>query len=345
MTKKNEFEGKNILVTGGTGSIGLEIVRQLLKYKPNVIRIFARHEDRHHYVMQELGNDRLRFIIGDVRDKDRLRMAMEGVDIVFHAAALKHVPLCEYNPFEAVKTNIVGTQNVIESAREQGVKKVISISTDKVVDPTGVLGVSKLMGEKLSLAPYFNQKDEKTKFSCVRFGNVLGSRGSILPLIKKQIFKKGEVTITDPNMTRFVMTIPQAVKLVLSASAMMQGREIFILKMPSVYLSDLIKAAIEYYAPLAGKKVSDIKTKFIGKREGEKIHERLLADHEIDRALETKDMYVLTSTPLKNILEGKFDKAYSVVAWKNKDKDFFSEYAPQLSHEKLVAMIKEADIP
>lgn len=340
---KNKFTGKNILVTGGTGSIGLEIVRQLLKYNPKVIRIFARHEDRHHQVMQELGNDRLRFIIGDIRDKDRLKMAMEGVDIVFHAAALKHVPLCEYNPFEAVKTNIIGTQNIIESAREQGVKRVISVSTDKVVNPTGVLGISKLMGEKLSLAPYFGG-DGKTKFSCVRFGNVLGSRGSILPLIKKQIFDKGIVTVTDPDMTRFVMTIPQAVKLVLSVSLMMRGQEIFILKMPSVRLGNLIKAAVEYYAPLAGKKASDIKIRYIGKRDGEKIHERLLADYEIDGALETEDMYVLVSTPIKNILEGKFDKAYPAVAKRVGNKNFFSEYARQLSHKELISLVKEADV-
>ena len=343
MKSKNEFSNKNILVTGGTGSIGLEIVRQLLKYNPGVVRIFARHEDRHHYVMQELGNKKLRFIIGDIRDKDRLKLAMEDVDIVFHAAALKHVPLCEYNPFEAVKTNIIGTQNVIESARETGVKKVISISTDKVVDPTGVLGTSKLMGEKLSLAPYFSQDNEKTRFSCVRFGNVLGSRGSILPLIKKQVFGKGVVTVTDPDMTRFVMTIPQAVRLVLDASSMMKGREVFILKMPSVRLSDLVKTAIEYYAPLAGKKIFDIKIKYIGKRDGEKGHERLLADYEIDKALETKDMYILASTPLKNILEGKLNKIYSAVRKKTKNKEFFSEHAPQLSHKELFALIKEAD--
>lgn len=340
---KNEFKGKNILVTGGTGSIGLEIVRQLLKYKPNVVRIFARHEDRHHQIMQELGNEKLRFVIGDIRDKDRLRIAMEGIDIVFHAAALKHVPLCEYNPFEAAKTNIIGTQNVIEAAREAGVKRVISISTDKVVNPTGILGTSKLMAEKLSLAPYFNQGDKKTKFSCVRFGNVLGSRGSILPLIKKQIFEKGAVTITDPDMTRFVMTIPQAVKLVLDVSLTMRGQEIFILKMPSVRLNDLIKAAIEYYAPLAGKKASDIKIKFIGKRDGEKIHERLLADHEIDRVLETKDMYILMPPSFKKILEGRRDKVCSVTAKKIKNKNFFSEYAPRLSHNELIALIKKID--
>lgn len=340
---KNIFKGKNILVTGGTGSIGLEIVRQLLKYNPRVIRIFARHEDRHHHVMQELGNKRLRFIIGDIRDKDRLQMAMENIDIVFHAAALKHVPLCEYNPFEAVKTNILGTQNVIESARESRVKQVISISTDKVVDPTGVLGTSKLMGEKLSLAPYYYQGNRKTKFSCVRFGNVLGSRGSILPLIKKQVLRNGAVTITDPEMTRFVMTVPQAVKLVLSAASLMRGQEIFILKMPSVALMDLIKTAIEYYAPLTGKKASDIKIKFIGKRDGEKVHERLLADHEIDKALEAKDMYILRSTSLKKVLEGKNGQKRFIAEKIIRNKSFFSEHAPRLSGKNLLAMIKEAD--
>src|SRR3989338_736392 len=172
----NEFKGKTILVTGGTGSIGSEIVRQLLDFKPKTIRVFARHEDRHYTLMNEFGHnhddERLRFIIGDIRDKDRLRMAMEGVDIVFHTAALKQVAMSEYNPFEVVKTNIVGTQNVIELARNLNIGKVIGISTDKVAEPEGILGVSKLMAEKLFLASYYYKGDKKTKFACVRFGNV-----------------------------------------------------------------------------------------------------------------------------------------------------------------------------
>src|SRR3989344_3332170 len=283
-----EFKGKTILVTGGTGSIGSEIVRQLLKFKPRAVRIFARHEDRHYQMMHEFGIDgvrgkALRFIVGDIRDKDRLRMAMEGADMVFHAAALKQVAMSEYNPFEVVKTNIIGTQNIIEVARDLSVPKVIGISTDKVAEPEGILGVSKLMAEKLFLASYYYKGNKKTKFACVRFGNVLGSRGSILPLLKKQINSKGEITMTDPRMTRFIMTVPQAASLVLRATNIMRGQEVFVLKMPAVRLTDLIKTAVAYYAPLCGKKPADIKVNVAGRRDGEKIHEKLLADHEIPR--------------------------------------------------------------
>lgn len=345
MPNKNQFEGKTILVTGGTGSIGMEIVRQLMKYNPKSIRIFARHEDRHYQIMNDLdsnNNGVLRFVVGDVRDKDRLRMAMEGVDIVFHAAALKHVPICEYNPFEAVKTNIIGTQNVIELARELNVDKVIGISTDKVAEPQGVLGVSKLMAEKLFLATYYYQGYKRTKFSCVRFGNVLGSRGSLLPLLKKQIFSAKEITVTDPDMTRFVMTIPQAVNLVLRAANLSQGQEVFILKMPSAKLGDLIEAAVRYYAPLAGKKREDVKIKIIGTRNGEKMHERLLASHEVNRILETEDMYILTPHEKFGSLE--YRNVYPSAVKSGSPKYYSSDSAPKLSFEKVLALIKEADL-
>ena len=342
----NNFKNKNILVTGGTGSIGSEIVRQLLKFSPKVVRVFARHEDRHHTMMQELGigsENNLRFIVGDVRDKERLEMAMAGIDIVFHAAALKHVPLCEYNPFEAVKTNIIGTQNVIEMAREANVEQVIGISTDKAAEPEGVLGVSKLMAEKLFLATFFYKGDKSTKFSCVRFGNVLGSRGSILPVIKKQIFDNKEITITDPEMTRFFMTIPQAVNLVLNSATHSLGQEIFVLKMPSVKIGDLVKAAIEYYAPLAGKKPSQVKIKHIGKRDGEKQHEKLLASHEMGRVLDAGGMYILT--PHEKIGGLKYLHAYpGAVKIKNDDKEFLSEHAIQLTHSQLIDLVKEVDL-
>lgn len=341
---KNIFKGKTILVTGGTGSIGSEIVRQVIRHKPKAVRVFARHEDRHHQLMQEWSRheDTVRFIVGDIRDRERLALAMEGVDIVFHAAALKHLPLCEYNPFEAVKTNIVGTQNVIEAARTAGVSHVIGISTDKVAEPESVLGVSKLMAEKLFLATYFYQGDKKTKFSCVRFGNVLGSRGSILPLLKQQIMKRGEVTVTDPQMTRFVMTIPQAVSLVLDAAMQGKGQEIFILKMPAARLKDLVGAVIRTYAPQAGRKISDILIRVIGKRNGEKQHEKLLADHELDRVLETDAMYILTPFQKTHGMEyrKKYPRAVRISAH---DKRFLSEHAPRLSQEQISVLLKELD--
>lgn len=346
---KNEFENKNILVTGGTGSIGVEIVKQLMTFRPNVIRIFARHEDRHYRVMHELhveeprSNDVLRFMVGDIRDKDRLRMAMDGIDVVFHAAALKHVPICEYNPFEAVKTNIIGTQNVIEVARESAVDRVIGISTDKVAEPESVLGVSKLMAEKLFLATFFYRGDKKTKFACVRFGNVLGSRGSILPVIKKQVLEKGAVTVTDQEMTRFVMTIPQAVNLVLRTAELMQGQEVFVLKMPSVKLKDLVAAAISVYAPMASRRPSDIPIQIVGKRNGEKDHEKLLADYELAHALETTDLYILT--PFENVDGLAYNRVYpGAVKVSTHDKSFLSKHAPRLSQRELTALLKELTI-
>ena len=268
-------------------------------------------------------------------------MAMEGVDIVFHAAAMKQVALCEYNPFEAVKTNIFGTQNVIEVARELGVKKVIGISTDKVAEPEGILGVSKLMAEKLFLATYYYKGDKKTKFACVRFGNVLGSRGSILPLFKKQIRMNGTVTVTEPDMTRFVMSIPQAVNLVLRAASRMRGHEIFVLKMPSVRLGALVKTAITYYAPLFGKKASEIRIRTIGRRDGEKMHERLLANHERAFVSETEDMYILT--PHQKVFSDAYTGTYSAKPLKAGTKDFFSEFAPRLSDSELFRLIEAAD--
>ena len=341
---QNEFKGKTILVTGGTGSIGSEIVRQLLKFKPKKIRVFARHEDRHYTLMNELvaDDESLRFVIGDIRDRDRLRMAMEGVDVVFHAAALKQVAMSEYNPFEVVKTNIVGTQNVIEVARDLNINKVIGISTDKVAEPEGVLGVSKLMAEKLFLASYYYKGNKKTKFACVRFGNVLGSRGSILPLLKKQINSKGEITMTDPRITRFIMTVPQAASLVLRATNIMRGQEVFVLKMPAVRLTDLIKTAVAYYAPLCGKKPADIKVNVAGRRDGEKIHEKLLADHEIPRVLEMEDMYILT--PHQKVLKDEYGARYPAKPLKVSSENFSSEFAPKLSKIKLLKLIKDADV-
>jgi len=296
---KEIFEGKKILVTGGTGSIGSEIVRRILPYNPKVVRILSRDETKQFEMQQELreyGN--VRFLIGDVRDKDRLVRAFEDIDIVFHAAAMKHVPACEFNPFEAVKTNVIGTQNVIDAALETEVEKVIAISTDKAASPINTMGATKLLAEKLILDVKFYKGNRQTEFSCVRFGNVIGSRGSVIPLFEKQIQNGGPVTVTDLEMTRFMMTIPQAVDLVFKTTQIARGGEIFIFKMPVLKLGDLAQVMIKHLAPKYGYKPESIQVITIGVRNGEKMYEHLMNEEEARYAYETKDMFVVI--PQKN---------------------------------------------
>jgi FlaA1/EpsC-like NDP-sugar epimerase len=212
---------------------------------------------------------------------------MQNVDIVFHAAALKHVPSCEYNPFEAVKTNVLGTQNITEAAMENSVQKVITVSTDKATNPINTMGATKLLSERLMVAAEYMKGDAKTIFSAVRFGNVISSRGSIVPLFTSQVKKGGPVTITDPNMTRFMMLIYEAVNLILKSAELMLGGEIFILKMPVLKLGDLADVII------AKNKSKDVSLKIIGMRPGEKLCEDLMTHEEASKALETEDMYIV----------------------------------------------------
>ncbi len=289
------FAGKSILVTGGTGSIGSEIVRQLLSQGARVVRIYSRGEHKQFVMQRELGgHDNVRFLLGDVRDLPRLETAMEGIDYVFHTAAYKHVPSCEYNSFEAVKTNVIGTQNVIEAALRCGVERVLLISTDKAVSPLNVMGATKLLGEKLMTSAMHSKGDRKTIFSSVRFGNVLASRGSVIPIFVSQVKQGGPITITDPNMSRFFMTIQQAVRLTLDAVERMEGGEVFILKMPLVRLEDLADAIIERFGN--GK---PIEKKIVGVRVGEKMDEVLMSEDESHVAEELDDMYVVHA--LQNI--------------------------------------------
>lgn len=291
----NVFRGKNILVTGGTGSIGSDIVRKVLQYKPTVVRVFSNDENGLFNLEQELlSYSNSRFLVGDVKDKERLRMAIENIDFVFHAAALKHVPLCEYNPFEAVKTNVLGTQNVIEVAMDEEVEKLITISTDKAVNPVNVMGATKLLAERLTISANYYKGEKRTAFSCVRFGNVLDSRGSVVPSFREQIRKGGPVTLTDPDMTRFVMSIQKAVELVLEAAAIAQEGEILILKMPALRIVDLAEAMIEELAPKYGYNPESIKVEISGKRAGEKIYEELLTADEAINASEIEDMFIIT---------------------------------------------------
>jgi len=279
---EKEFKGKTVLITGGTGSIGSELVRQVLQYEPARVRVFSRDETKQYELMESLGYPKnLNILIGDIRDKERLNFALRGVDIVFHAAAMKHVSICEYNPFEAIKTNIVGSQNVIDAAVQQKVKKVIGISTDKAVNPTGVLGTSKLMMEKLFINANNYIKTQDTKFACVRFGNIIWSRGSVLPSWKEHVKKEKVIKVTDQEMTRFFISRKQAINLVLRAAKLSEGGEIFTLKMASVSLVDLAKIFLEKYFSS-----QDIKVEIVGKRQGEKMHEEMF-----DQADAARDIY------------------------------------------------------
>jgi FlaA1/EpsC-like NDP-sugar epimerase len=287
------YHGKRILVTGGVGSIGSHLVREILNYEPEYIRVFDNNESNLYDFEQELNSIKIRPLIGDIRDKERLAMAMENVEIVFHAAALKHVPLCEFNPFDAVKTNVIGTQNVLESAYAQGVRKVITISTDKAVNPSNVMGATKLLAERLTISANSYRGKKKTVFSCVRFGNVLNSRGSVVPLFVKQIQKGGPITVTHPDMRRFFMDIPSATNLILNAGMHSCGNEIFILKMPAVRIMDLAEVMREKFSSRYGFQQEDIPITIIGMRYGEKIDEVLLTLDETARTYENDDMYLV----------------------------------------------------
>jgi len=278
------LDNKTILVTGGTGSFGQKFIRTALNdYYPKAIRVFSRDELKQWEMQRRFNRDpRLRFFIGDVRDKSRLDRALEGVDIVIHAAALKHVPVCEYNPFEAVKTNVLGAQNVINASLDNNVEKVIGISTDKAVNPVNLYGATKMCMEKIFIAAnsYVGRR-KNTKISCVRYGNVVGSRGSVVQLFLKQK-SSGKVTLTDKQMTRFWITIEQGVSFVIKSIKRMRGGEIFIPKLPSMSILDV-----------AGVIAPKCSVEYIGIRAAEKIHECLLTDEEARHGVEFPDYYVI----------------------------------------------------
>lgn len=278
------WSDKIILLTGGTGSFGQKFTEIMLKnYKPKAIRIFSRDELKQWEMEKKFNNDTgIRFFIGDIRDKSRLERAMDGANIVVHAAALKQVPSCEYNPFEAVKTNILGAQNIIEAAVDHNIEKVLAISSDKAVNPVNLYGATKMCMEKLfTAANSYVGENRQTRMSCVRYGNVVGSRGSVIPLFKQQM-QKGTITITDKRMARFWITLEQGVEFVIKCIGMMHGGEVFIPKIPSMKITDLAKAI----AP-------ECKVKVIGIRPGEKINECLLTEDEARHSIESDGFFVI----------------------------------------------------
>ena len=290
------FKGKKVLITGGTGSLGNALTQRLLTENVDTIRIFSRNENKQLEMDSKFHDDRLRFLLGDVRDYNRLTRAFEDIDIVFHAAALKHVPIIEYNPFEAIKTNVIGSQNVIDACLEEDVEKAICIGTDKAVSPLNTYGATKLLMEKLFITAsnYLKKERHKTKFIALRYGNVLGSSGSVIPKFINQIKNNEKITITDPNMTRFSMSMDEALDFILKVAEIGKGSEIFIPKLKAYSLMDVKEALFD----LLGKTDEEI----VGIRAGEKVNEVLINEDEMKYCWEYQDMYLIVNPSVRRFI-------------------------------------------
>ncbi|WP_100401088.1 polysaccharide biosynthesis protein [Bacillus sp. FJAT-44742] len=292
---KKFFREKVILVTGGTGSIGQCIVSSLVKCHPKKIIIFNKDDSKQYLMKQQYSNySNIDFLLGDIREFESVEYATRGADIVFHVAALKQVPICEDHPFEAVKTNIIGSENVIRASILNKVQKVINVSTDKAVNPTNTMGATKLISEKLFSNANFLIHNHQTIFCSVRFGNVINSRGSVFPLFIDQAKSGSPITVTDPNMTRFIMSISDAAQLTLKSAFFSKGGEIFIFKMKSLEIVKLAETIRKYYHT-QGMASPPIKS--IGKRSGEKLFEELISYHEKDQVVEDEELYVVLPDP------------------------------------------------
>ena len=290
------FKGKKVLITGGTGSLGSALTQRLLTENVDTIRIFSRNENKQLEMDSKFHDDRLRFLLGDIRDYSRLVRAFEDVDIVFHAAALKHVPVIEYNPFEAIKTNVIGSQNVIDACLEEDVERAISVGTDKAVSPLNTYGATKLLMEKLFITAsnYLKKERHKTKFIALRYGNVLGSSGSVIPKFINQIKNNEKITITNSNMTRFSISIDEALDFILKATEIGKGSEIFVPKLRAYSLMDVKDALFD----LLGKTDEQI----VGIRPGEKLHEVLINNDEMNYCWEYQEMYMIVDPSLRRFV-------------------------------------------
>jgi FlaA1/EpsC-like NDP-sugar epimerase len=335
------LEQKRVLVTGACGTVGRELIRQLLANQPigELIALDNNESDLFALEQQFAEYDHANFFLADVRDRDRLHDKMKGIDWVFHTAAFKHVRQCERSPFEAVQTNILGVQNIIYAAIENNVERVIFTSSDKAVNPTNVMGTSKLMGERLITAANSNLRGNGPIFASTRFGNVLGSRGSVIPIFRDQIRRGGPVTLTDPEMSRFIMSSKEAVRLVIDSGTLCRGGEVFVTKMPAIRIKDLAEVMVEELAPAYGHKAKDIKIRVIGHQPGEKLYEELLNMEETRRSWELKRYFVVLPA---------FREIYRDIAFKYPDltsKEVTSAYhsgtqAP-LSKAQLVKFLKK----
>ena len=279
----NEWANKRILITGVSGTVGAELLKQVLAHNPTEVIGIDNNESELFFLDQHYQDQaNVNLYLGDIRDKEKLTRMMQGIDIVLHAAALKHVMLCEKTPYDAVQTNILGTQHVIDAAIENDVQRVVFTSSDKAVNPTNVMGTTKLMGERLMTAANAQRRNSGPIFFSTRFGNILGSRGSVIPIFKRQIVAGGPVTLTDPNMTRFIMTLEDAVSLVMQSVFIGCGGEVFVTKKPVVRIADLAQVMIDKLAP----NPLEIQIQVIGNKPGEKLYEELMNDEEIRRTVE-----------------------------------------------------------
>jgi UDP-N-acetylglucosamine 4,6-dehydratase/5-epimerase len=326
------FEGKKILITGGTGSLGQALTKKLLKKNVNTVRIFSRNENKQVKMDEELDDDRLRFLIGDIRDLPRLETALEGIDIVFHAAALKHVPVIEYNPFEAIKTNIYGSQNVIDASLKNDVEIAVGIGTDKAVSPLNTYGATKLLAEKLFVTAmnYTDKAKHKTKFLALRYGNVLGSSGSVVPKFIKQIQSKKKITITDPKMTRYSLTMDEALEFVLDSTQSSKGSEIFVPKLRAYGIMDLKQALTELLGETEEENISI--------RPGEKLHEYLINEDEVRYTWELGDKMMIFSPNMKDEI---IIKNYPGIKKLNSTKPYSSGFAEKMSVKELKEILQK----
>jgi UDP-N-acetylglucosamine 4,6-dehydratase len=332
------ISNKNILVTGAAGSVGRILIRRLLRKDPNVIRIFDQSEPGLAALKKELDDDRCRFLAGNIRDKDRLVRAIDGIDIVVHTAAMKHVDVCEYNPFEAVKTNVMGLQNLIDVSIDADVERVVFTSSDKAVNPANTMGTTKLLGEKLITAANKYSGGHDIRLASVRFGNVINSSQSVIPVFRQQIEKGGPVTLTDPRMTRFFLTYDDVADLVVSAMNHTEGGEVFVHKMDAVSIEDLAEAMIKAFAPRYGYDPEEIEITLSGRRVGETFDEKIMTEREVTRTIENDELYAIKPEQAgsngyldHNGIEG-FEPVKDVVR--------SSERAEKLSQDKILDLLR-----
>ena len=343
MDKSPFWTGKSVLITGICGTVGAEILRQLADLEPAEIVGIDNNESELFFLAERYRNrPNVHLYLGDVRDSDKLMRKTRGIDVILHTAALKHVVLCEKSPRDPVQTNILATQNVIDAAVANNVQRVIFTSSDKAVNPTNVMGTTKLMGERLITAANAQRRANGTIFSSTRFGNVLGSRGSVIPLFRRQIAEGGPVTLTDSGMTRFIMTLTQAVNLVMGSAPLAMGGEVFVTKMPVVRIADLAEVMIEELAPRHGRKPGEIGIRIIGAKAGEKLYEELMNGEETRRTMELEDYFVV-----KPAFSGVYENVsynYPGMIRQGVDNPYNSSVEPAMDKESLRAYLLENDL-